>query len=301
MNNDVNGILLLNKPSGITSFKALGSVKKQLKFYNDGSKVKVGHTGTLDCFAEGLLVVLTGKLTRLNQFFTDFDKTYEAVIEFGRQTTTLDPEGEIIKTGKIPDLDVIKDKLSYFIGKIKQRPPVFSAVHVNGERAYKKALRGELDELPEREITIYSFEITEWNPPFLKCVIHCSKGTYIRSIARDLGLMCGSCAHLSALKRTSVGPYSLSESIEPDNFNPSGDLKTGISAFKELLKKYPEIFHSADVKTESIDKIRAGMNINMSFFKDPPAKDGSYLPFNPGIFLACIDFCAGNFSYNFVG
>ena len=297
---DVNGILLLNKPAGITSFKALGTIKKQLRLYTE-QKVKVGHTGTLDSFAEGLLVVLTGKFTRFNSYFTMFDKEYEAEIEFGKETETLDPEGSVIKTGIIPDAEVVKEKSAGFLGPLKQRPPVFSAVHVNGERAYKKALRGEIEELPERDVIIHSFEILDWSPPHLRCMIKCSKGTYIRSIARDLGAACGSCAFLSGLKRLSVGPYNVSSSISAEQFNPAEDLLTGRKAFNELHGLYPEAFQALEINENYIEKIRKGMDIGDSFFKKAPGRNGSFTVFNIDEFIAYINYNSGNYSYNFVG
>jgi len=296
---DTNGILLLNKPAGITSFKALGNIKKALK-EAQGCKVKVGHTGTLDRFAEGLLVVLTGKFTRLNPVFTNFDKIYEAEIKFGVSTETLDPEGEITETASLPDIETIKDNVINFRGKISQRPPIYSAVHVDGERAYKQALRGELKELPERDITIYEFEIIEWNAPFLRCRIHCSKGTYIRSIARDLGHACGSCAHLTALKRLSVGPFKSDSGVTDADFNPETDLITGRKVFDKISEFNPDLFKVVEIHEKYESLIRNGKNINDDIFTSKPLADGKYALFCAGVFIACITRTSGQYSYLFV-
>ncbi|MBI9108756.1 MAG: tRNA pseudouridine(55) synthase TruB [Spirochaetales bacterium] len=296
---DINGILLLNKPAGITSFKALGNIKKLLK-EEQGEKVKVGHTGTLDRFAEGLLVVLTGKFTKLNPVFTDFDKVYEAEIKFGVSTETLDPEGKITETCMPPDIEIINEKINDFRGKISQRPPIFSAVHVDGERAYKRALRGELKELPVREITIYEFEIIGWEKPYLRCRIHCSKGTYIRSIARDLGKACGSCAHLTELKRLSVGPFSTDCGVSDTEFNPKTDLITGRSVFHRITEFNPGLFRLAEVEEKSVSWIRTGKELSDDLFIDKLSEDGKYAIFSNGMFLACITKTSGQYSYIFV-
>ena len=300
MTTDTNGIILLNKSPGITSFRALGSIKKSLRDYN-GKKVKLGHTGTLDSFAEGLLVLLSGRFTRLNPVFTAFDKSYEAEIVFGTETDTLDPSGKIIKTADIPVFSVIKDNISCFIGEIMQSPPIFSAVHVNGERAYKKALKGTITELPERKIRINSFDIIDWSSPVLKCRIDCSKGTYIRSIARDLGRACSSCAHLSVLKRLSVGPFRLSDSVHADSFDPGSDIIRWKEAFELLSASYPADFMTIEASKLGCSLIKNGTEITDSFFLKKPVTEGSYAVFSGNNFIAYINYDGKNYSYNFVG
>lgn len=202
-------LLLLNKPPGVTSFKALGEVKKIYK--------KVGHTGTLDKFAEGLLVILTGPFTKLNPLITPLDKTYVATIKFGEETDTLDPEGEIIGEGPIPSLKELVGAIEKYTGVFMQKPPLYSALHVEGERAHRLAREGFDFDLPPREVEVYSSKLLSWDPPYLKIEVHCSKGTYIRSLARDIALEVNSRAHLINLVRVSVGPYHLDEATrEPD-------------------------------------------------------------------------------------
>jgi tRNA pseudouridine55 synthase len=203
------GLILINKATDITSFRALYPIKRHIH-------KKVGHTGTLDKFAEGLLIALIGPMTRMNSFFTDFDKVYEAVFHFGVRTTTLDPEGEIIEEGPVPTLEEISAVVSEFTGSIEQVPPQFSAVHVNGVRAYKSALAGSDVVIAPRTISIYRFEILSYHAPELQVRIHCSKGTYIRSLARDLGIRLGTCAYVTALRRTHIGPFSLSDAVDPE-------------------------------------------------------------------------------------
>lgn len=204
-NNLNSGIVLLSKQSGETSFASLSAVKKSL-----GTK-KVGHTGTLDSFADGLLVVLTGHLTRLVSHITNFGKTYLALVEFGSETDTLDPTGKIVKTGRIPEEEEVREALKAFKGEIDQIPPKFSALHVNGKRASDLMRNGEEVELPARKITIYSIKLLDFFEKYALIEVSCSKGTYIRSLARDIAEKCGTAAHLKALRRTSVGPFYLKD------------------------------------------------------------------------------------------
>ena len=185
-------VICTTKEAGVTSFQSLRAVKAAYPAQ------KVGHTGTLDRFAGGLMIVLVGEATRLNPFFTGFDKSYRAVMRFGVQTDTLDPEGEI------------EAVLPSFTGKTLQRPPVYSAIHVGGKRAYREARKGREIEMPEREIEISRLSIVSYDPPYLAFDASVSKGTYIRSLARDIALSLGSCAHLTALDRYRVGPFDSS-------------------------------------------------------------------------------------------
>lgn len=210
---DSGGMILLDKPPGITSFKGLNCLKKEL------GTGKVGHTGTLDKFADGLIVALFGKMTKLVPEFTGMDKEYIAEIQFGSETETLDPEGEVVATAAPPDLKVIKSAIPFFVGKIKQIPPQYSAIHINGKRAYELIRSGREVEMPQREIEVYSFEVVSFYKNCLTAKIKCSKGTYIRSLARDLALKCNSRAHLTALKRTQVGPFSIVNAVSPENFS----------------------------------------------------------------------------------
>ena len=215
-------------PQGLLLFSLWVKSKKKI-----GHK-KLGHTGTLDKFATGLLVVLAGSFTRLNPYFTNLDKTYKAVFTFGKETATLDPEGEIIKTGSIPSFETIKKTILTFLGEQEQVPPDFSAVHINGKRAYKRKLDGEDFQIPSRKISIYSYDIIDWNSPRITVRIRCSKGTYIRSLARDLGIKTESCCFVSELTRETVGPCSLEDSVTPENFCIGRDIINREDGFKYL-------------------------------------------------------------------
>ena len=212
--NAESGILLLAKRSGLTSFASLSAVKRALK------TKKVGHTGTLDSFADGLLVVLAGHLTHLVPHITAFTKEYKAILEFGRETDTLDPTGNVILTGKIPSEDEIRSVLPNFLGKIQQTPPAFSALHINGKRASDLAREGIAAEIPSREIEIFSIELKEFRSPYALFSVCCSKGTYIRSLARDIARACGSVAHLAALRRTKVGSFDLADAFGAESLAP---------------------------------------------------------------------------------
>lgn len=216
MRTNPSGILLYAKQQDITSFTSLWAVKHALH------TTKVGHTGTLDSFADGLLVVLVGKLTRLVPHITAFDKTYEGVIAFGEETDTLDPTGDVIKTAHLPTVEAFTEAIAHFTGDIMQAPPLFSAVHIDGKRASDLALKGAIQEIPKRKVHIFELSIKELKSEIVggkECVkyahifVRCSKGTYIRSLARDIAYYCNSVSHLIALRRLSVGSFELKNAV----------------------------------------------------------------------------------------
>ena len=190
----------------MTSFSSLGEIKRMFP----GSKV--GHAGTLDKFASGLMIVMTGGATRLNPVFSSFGKKYRATIEVGSETDTLDPEGNVIsKSDHYPTLDEIKRVLPSFLGEQDQIPPMYSALHVDGKRAYLEARKGKDIEMPVRRIRVDSIDFISYDGKSLTIECAVSKGTYIRSLGRDIALSLGSRGHLTALRRLSVGPFSLSD------------------------------------------------------------------------------------------
>lgn len=204
-------IIFVDKPAGMTSFGAVARVRRILS-QREGHKVKVGHTGTLDPFATGLLILLAGKATKKAPELTKKDKVYEATIRLGETSTTGDPEGEISKTdAKLPSRAEIEAVIPQFTGKIKQRPPMFSAIKINGQRAYKLARKGETVEIPTRTVEIYSLEIVGYSAPELKIRTHVSSGTYIRTLAEDIGKALGCGAYCSELRRTQIADYKLAE------------------------------------------------------------------------------------------
>jgi len=287
----LSGLVLLNKPGGITSFDAVRCIKKK------AGTGKVGHAGTLDKFAEGLLIILIGKYTRLTQIVTGMDKTYEAVFILGIETDTLDPEGTCIGEGKIPALRDIEDIIPLFTGKILQQPPKYSAVHIQGKRAYAMARNGESFEIPERPVTIYSMEVLSYKPPELHMRIRCSKGTYIRSLARDMGIAAGTRGYVSRLKRTEIGPFLLGDAVNPDNFSDKTPLLKG----RALFSLIPDITITR-VKNENIDNIIHGSPLQDTFFLSPPGKDGIYALFSEEeTLLAMAERRRKNYSYIFVG
>lgn len=207
------GFLLLDKPSGITSFSSLAGIKKAFP------GLRIGHTGTLDKFASGLMVVLAGDYSHLSPWFTGLDKVYEAEIEFGMETDTLDPEGKI--TGRIsaPDRDSLESAIKGYTGHQKQRPPEYSAIHVKGKRSYELVRAGKQVELTARDIEIYSILLHDYKDNLAKMTVHCSSGTYIRALARDIAHACGSLAYVKNLRRTRVGFFELQKAI-PSEYLP---------------------------------------------------------------------------------
>ncbi|MCL2191173.1 MAG: tRNA pseudouridine(55) synthase TruB [Treponema sp.] len=204
------GLILLHKRPGLTSFDSLKAVKRALE------TGKAGHTGTLDKFAEGLLLVLTGKALKLSQWFTHCDKQYEGTIRFGVETDTLDPEGAEVARAPLPSRQEVEEALGLFRGKIGQAPPAYSAIHIGGERASVLARRGEAPEMKKRPVEVYRLELRSWDPPLAGVFVHCSGGTYIRSLARDIALAAGSRAHLAGLLRTRVARFGLEDAVSPE-------------------------------------------------------------------------------------
>jgi len=202
--------IFVDKPSGMTSFGAVARVRRILS-EREGHKIKVGHTGTLDPFATGLLILLAGKATKKAPELTKLDKVYEATIRLGEVSTTGDPEGEISKSGIAPTRAEIDAVIPQFLGKIQQTPPAFSAIKVNGQRAYKLARAGKEVEIPSRIIEIYSLDILSYEAPELKIRTHVSSGTYIRTLAEDIGKALGCGAYCSALRRTQIADYKIDE------------------------------------------------------------------------------------------
>lgn len=215
----IQDIILIDKPAGLSSFGVVARVRRRLSM-EAGKKVKVGHTGTLDPFATGLLILLANKATKLSNQFLKLDKWYEATICLGKTSTTGDPEGEITEqnTEKIPTLEEVKTIISQFVGQITQTVPAFSAVKINGQRAYQLARRGEAVVMPTRQIEIYAIEILSYNYPELVIRTHVSSGTYIRTLGEDIGKALGVGAYLTALRRTQVGDYQIKNAVKLPDF-----------------------------------------------------------------------------------
>ncbi len=204
-------VLLVDKPEGWSSFDVIRFLRKYLPVQ------KIGHAGTLDPMATGLLIILVGKATRTMSLFMELEKTYEGTLRLGQETPSYDAETPVIaeRPWQHVTLDDVKAVACSFVGTIRQRPPVYSALKVKGERLYKKARRGEDVEVPERNVRIYALEILSMEGPFVRFQVRCSKGTYIRSLAHDIGQALGVGAHLVALRRTAIGPFHVEEAFTP--------------------------------------------------------------------------------------
>lgn len=209
-----DGIILIDKPANMSSFGVVARVRRQLS-QHFGHKMKVGHTGTLDPFATGLMILVIGKECKKAASYSKLDKTYEATIVLGQTSTTGDPEGEITKASdkKVTQSEIEKI-LPQFRGTITQTPPVFSAIKINGHRAYKLAREGKKVDIPERQVTIHSLGIVGYEYPYLQIKTHVSSGTYIRTLAQDIGEKLGTGAYCRELRRTVIGEY-LIENAKP--------------------------------------------------------------------------------------
>ena len=285
-----DGIVLFAKQPGPTSFSSLWAVKLAL------NTTKIGHTGTLDSFADGLLVVCVGRLTRLAGAITAFDKEYEAIIAFGKETDTLDPSGMVIKTAPLPVFDTLKNSIEKFTGEIMQAPPAFSALHINGKRASDLARAGKAAELQARPVTVYKSELKDVafedearkTVKYAHVVFSVSKGTYIRCLARDIAADCGSAAHLIGLRRTKVGDFELHDSagfsqlkqfcirnvIQPEKPLPCDETLL----YDEIKDKTQKMsislatqcgFSSLKIKGEYEKCFLSGQSLNSSWFSEP--------------------------------
>ena len=204
-------ILLIDKPAGMSSFGVVARVRRQLS-QQVGHKVKVGHTGTLDPFATGLLILLVGKATKRSGEFLKLDKWYEATIRLGYVSTTGDVEGEISEVSdKGVSADEIEIVLKKFTGEILQKVPRYSAVKINGRRAYDLARKGIEVEMPRRKVTIYALELVSYKWPELKIKCNVSSGTYIRALGEDIGEERGVGGYLTELRRTRIGDYKIED------------------------------------------------------------------------------------------
>jgi len=209
-----DSVLLIDKPSNMTSFGVVARVRRKLSQHL-GKKAKVGHTGTLDPFATGLMIIVTGKECRNAGMYSKLDKVYEATIHVGQTSSTGDPEGVIADVSSVvPDVEAVNMALVQFVGEIQQTPPIYSAIKINGKRAYKLAREGgtaETIEMPVRTITIFSLDLIDYTYPEIKIRVHVSSGTYIRTLAEDLGTVLGTGAYCTQLRRTKIADFSIDD------------------------------------------------------------------------------------------
>lgn len=283
----MGGLALLDKPPGISSFQCLGPVKRAL-----GSR-RVGHVGTLDPFASGLLGVVTGRATRLAPLLSGLDKRYLATIRFGAETDTLDPEGSVVRDAPVPDLERIRRALPALLGTLRQQPPSYSAVQVGGERAYAAARRGERPDLPAREVTVAAADLRRWQAPDLTLELTVSAGTYVRSWARDLGQAAGSCAYVVRLRRTAIGPFGSGEAVPPEHFSRHRVLPPA-----RFLPRVPGV-RTLQVKPQFRPRLLRGQALSEEAFAAPPAPGADYYAAFDGDerLLAVLRWQAGTWSY----
>jgi tRNA pseudouridine55 synthase len=212
MGNASDGILLIDKDEGETSFGVVRKVRKVFELK------KAGHAGTLDPFATGLLVVLLGQGTKLSTYLMSAEKRYRATVRLGVETDTLDPTGRVIQTMPVPDFgaEYIREKAEGLIGEIEQIPPMFSAIRYRGTRAYVLARKGIPVELQKRRVKVLHLEVVSIELPYLTLVLECTKGAYVRALAAELGTRLGTCGHLRSLRRLSSGPFKVGDAVTLD-------------------------------------------------------------------------------------
>lgn len=255
------GLMVVDKPVGPTSHNVVSLVRR-------GTKIrKVGHAGTLDPRASGVLVLCLGAATRLSEYLSTSDKCYEAVIRFGSTTRTYDSDGEVTRrSGLVPPLKDIEQALPAFLGEISQVPPPFSAIKIRGKKAYEMARQGQDVDLQPRKVTIHHLDVAAYAPPDLSIAIECSAGTYIRSLAHDLGERLGSGAHLAGLRRSRSGPFSLDDAIPLPKLEVAFLTGKWEQYVRPAADALPE-FRSVAVDAEGLELIRFGHRI--------PAEPGS--------------------------
>jgi tRNA pseudouridine55 synthase len=243
----VNGILLLDKPSGLTSNAALQAVKKLYRAR------KAGHTGSLDPLATGLLPICFGEATKVSGFLLDADKDYRVTCKFGERTTTGDAEGEVLEQRPVEDLseDRLREVMQGFLGDIEQIPPMYSALKHKGERLYKLAREGVEVEREPRQVTIHALELLTLTPPLAEIRVHCSKGTYVRTLVEDIGEALGCGAHVSGLRRLGVGPFDDSQMIDMEGLQAvAGESEHALDQLllplESGLAQWPDVRLSSD-------------------------------------------------------
>jgi tRNA pseudouridine55 synthase len=285
-----DGLVLLDKPAGRTSFEALSPVKRALE------TGKVGHAGTLDRFATGLLIVLTGKLTRLNRVFTDLEKHYTARVRFGEETDTLDPEGEVTSRGPVPGEAALREAVESFVGEIEQVPPAYSAIHVGGTRAYERVRRGETLTIEPRRVVVHGVSVRSFGDGEAVLDIRCGSGTYVRSLARDIARHLGTVAHVRELRRTAIGGFDVDEAVSPDDFVATRDV---LSPF--AVAERARGIGTAQLTPEAVHRVAHGQRIRGTDLSTPADDDAIVLLLTPeGRLAGGVERRDGGFRYLFV-
>ncbi len=254
----MDGILNIHKPSGPTSFATVARLRKLL------GEPKAGHGGTLDPLASGVLPVFLGQATRLAEYLMEHPKSYRAEIELGVSTDSYDGEGAVTGRSDASGIrrDAVEDSLKRFRGDINQTPPVYSALKQHGQPLYKLVRQGQAVQVESRPISIYRLELTAYDPPYLTLDVECSKGTYIRSLAHDIGEVLGCGAHLSGLIRTSYGPFSLKDAVTLEQ------LETGItdgawSTFLQPMDAVLSLWGKILLTEGQVEAVRCGVGLSL--------------------------------------
>ena len=270
----MNGIILVNKPKNCTSHEVVYKVRKIVK-------EKVGHTGTLDPLAEGVLPLLIGKGTLCSKYLIEHDKEYEVVLKLGISTQTMDGEGEVLEEREIGeevlDKKHIEKILESFVGKQKQTPPMYSAIKVKGKKLYEYARKGEKVEIPKREIEIYNIKLVGINreKKEIEFKVSCSKGTYIRSLCTDIAKKLGTIGYMSELKRLKVGNFKIENTIIIDENVTKEDIEEKLITIEEVFKNKEKI----DLNSKKLILFLNGVKLNEN------KEDGVYRIYSLGRFI----------------
>jgi len=254
--NQISGVLVVDKPIGMTSHDVVQVIRR-------GTGIRrAGHTGTLDPRASGVLVVLLGPAVRLSEYVSASDKRYQAIMRLGTTTDTYDADGRITASAEVKVTEEqFTEALTHFVGEIEQVPPPYSAVKVQGRKAYEMAREGEEVDLAPRKINVYSLELLEWALPEAVIDVYCSSGTYVRSLANDLGAMLGCGASLTGLRRTKSGRFTLRDAVQLRKLEDAFDNGTWYQYLipaAEALSDWPAV----ELTTEQVDAIRHGHRIS---------------------------------------
>jgi len=262
----MNGVLLVDKPSGMTSHDVVNRIRKAAGLR------KVGHTGTLDPAATGLLLICLGAATRLSEYLTGMDKEYMGTLKLGLTTDSYDSDGTILEESDVPELSEkeLSGLLAPYTGTIEQIPPMVSAVKVGGKRLYTLARKGEVVERPTREVTVSRFEILEWDSPLATFVVQCTTGTYVRSLCHDIGQDIGCGAILASLRRTVVGSHHVDDAIPLDDLKNPGNVEERLLSMGSVLS-----MPSVTVTPQGHRMVLSGNQINPNqLTEDAPEEQG---------------------------
>jgi len=283
----LHGWIVLDKPVGIGSTPCVSAVKRALREAGE-PKTRVGHGGTLDPLASGVLPIALGEATKLAGHMLDATKVYDFTIRFGTQTDSLDLEGEIIATSDVrPTLVQVEAVLPRFIGPIEQVPPAFSAVRIDGKRAYDRARAGEDVEMVARSVTVHALSIIEVGADFATLSATVSKGTYIRSLARDIALALDTVGHVTMLRRTRAGPFGLEKAISLDFLADAAKARTLDGAVLPLIAGLDDI-PALPVDPDQASLLRHGQRLAVSPAMGP-RQSTTLMGLRPGLYLATDD------------